>query len=473
MILLNRRFTFESAPGFIRVGRMFFCFIFATLLFSSVANATFRETRYMTFSIDVQGPTAGTGVPDSFNWLPIRGTDILTPFWPGPPGPNRAELSGQLPLSQPGIYIRPDGMPSPFLDIFNGWGEGDALSYGNDPMDEPTGNCFGYGCLHIFSVDEFAIGLPGTDLRLEGALGRGEAAADTFRSHELELPTAPLQGWNRQYTDGDGIGLGEFPFRGIGLVEPPNPATALSSGRPGQIVPGDNLDAVDFGKKIDDVGYPFYASLDSIFLDPLETFGAPPNYATAAANGIVGGDVVLVTEESGFLYASASQLGLDIFGPDTDDLDALKLLENGVGGYQQSIVPFDWISGQTDMLLFSVRRNSSTISILDSILGLPIEEGDILTTSCPAGSVLPDGTVCVGGSAPGIFVAAESLGLATVRSGTAMSYGVINPIYGRDVWADDLDAYDQVVPEPRAIELLVMGFIGVTVAVRRRGFSAH
>jgi hypothetical protein len=114
------------------------------------------------------------------------------------------------------------------------------------------------------------------------------------------------------------------------------------------------------------------------------------------------------------LYAAANQLGLNLTGA-LDDLDALALHENGVPGYQPSIFPNDWLGGATDMLLFSVRRGSSLIGQLDSLFGLPIAEGDILTT--PFG----------GFGFPAIYIAAENLGLV------ARIVGAPN---------DDLDALD-------------------------------
>jgi hypothetical protein len=353
--------------------------------------------------------------------------------------------------------------PSPFLNETNGWGELDALSFGHDPLDVPFDNPYSY----VFSVDEFAIGLPDTAVRIEGAWGNLEASADTFitkKPSPLPEPPPPLGdfGTNAAFTDGDSVGLIE-----------PNPPIPWDGGIPGQIDPGDNLDAVDFGTLLSDQFGPLYGSGDSAFDDPLDTVALPPNYGTAAANGFVGGDVFVGTAAGLALYAPAPMLGLDLIaGPDSDDLDALKLHENSIDGYQASIVPFDWIDGTTDMLLFSVRRGSALIGFLDSIFGVPIEEGDILTTPCPAGSVLPDGTVCAGGSLPGIFTAAEWLGLATVRShlllGTDIaSYGVINPAYGIDVWADDLDAVDQV-PEPGTLALLMAGLGGLAGVRRRR-----
>jgi hypothetical protein len=429
----------------------------------------------MTFSIDVQGPTIGQ--QDSFYDIPIAGSDILTPENPSvPPGP---WPPGQVPPPPPpGVFIlNPPGggFPPPGLAIDNapglgastGWGEVDALSYGRDPIDTPFPVAGKPRPHYVFSVDEFAIGLPGTAVRTEGALGNQEAAADTFITPPKPVlpfpPTAP--GMNYAFTDGDGVAPSGAP--GVGLIEPDPPTVSTLPD------PGDNLDAVDFDTTLADRSGPVYISLDSAFADPLEVASAPPNYGTAAANGFVGGDVLVGTpapDPGGPLaiYAAAASLGLDLNGGDTDDLDALKLWENGIPGYQVSDIPFDWLTGATDMLLFSVRRGSDVIGRLDSIFGQPIEEGDILTTPCPAGSTLPDGTICVGGPTPGIFTAAEWLGLATVRSGTAASWGIINPAYGTDSWADDLDALDQKIPVPGTLALLGLGLSGFAALRRRR-----
>ncbi len=74
------------------------------------------------------------------------------------------------------------------------------------------------------------------------------------------------------------------------------------------------------------------------------------------------------------------------------------------------------------MLLFSVRRGSALIGQPDSLMGLPIEEGDILMPPVEGGN-----------GNPAIFIAAEALGLSTSRSGgngdelNAADSGGINP----------------------------------------------
>jgi len=128
------------------------------------------------------------------------------------------------------------------------------------------------------------------------------------------------------------------------------------------------------------------------------------------------------------LYAPAAVLGLDFAGPDTDDLDALILLEDG-----------DGVLTGLEVVLYSVRRGSAVIGAFDSLLGLPIEEGDVLTLPTAAGAF------------PAIFIPAEALGLGTLRSGsTAFTFG------------DELDALDlQGVPEPCKLPARLLGLADV------------
>jgi hypothetical protein len=160
-----------------------------------------------------------------------------------------------------------------------------------------------------------------------------------------------------------------------------------------------------------------FFSLDAAFVNPCLGI---PNTGSAAANGFLPGAILHTPVPGGppMVYAPPGMLGLDFFGPGTDDLDALALAENGIAGFQPSMIPYDWlIPGGPDMVLYSVRRGSAVIGMPDSNFGIPIEPGDILTTP-KMGGVSPF---------PAIFIAAEWLGLSTARMGGPM---------------DDLDALD-------------------------------
>jgi hypothetical protein len=168
-----------------------------------------------------------------------------------------------------------------------------------------------------------------------------------------------------------------------------------------------------------------YFSLDAAWADPAS--GLPHN-GSAAIHGVSAADVLLTpfAGAAPAVWAPAPTLGLDIAMPGMeDDLDALVICLNSMPGFQPSHAPYDWLTGSTDMVLFSVRRGSPVIGMPDSIFGVPIEEGDILTTplATALGGVSPF---------PGIFISAETLGLATSRSGMVPAGG----------FADDLDALD-------------------------------
>jgi hypothetical protein len=293
-----------------------------------------------------------------------------------------------------------------------------------------------------FSVDEFAAGMQPPPLlppnvSTEGAAffpapSPQEASADIFVFFPSvawppglgPVPPLAVPPGNTDILDGDGtIPIGPF---GLGLFEPNIP-------NPGPFDAGDNLDAVDVDFPANPTSFPVYFSLDSgpAVFDAIEGVAGS---GSAAANGpFVGGDV-LVTLAPGagpVIYAPAVLLGLDLFGPDTDDLDALVLLENGDGIFQPSVVPYDWANpGGPDMLFFSVRRGSAVVGMPDFYLGLPISEGDILVPAGPAGSP------------PGIWFTAESLGLCTWRGGVP-SPGCGPPLpWGP--FSDDIDALDLV-----------------------------
>jgi len=260
---------------------------------------------------------------------------------------------------------------------------------------------------HLYlSVDADAVGmmLPAAPSIVSEA-PLGESAADMFVS--LALGPGPLAPFgtpmpgSTAVLDGNGVqGASAFRYRGLGLREPTFPGAALPTS-------GDNLDALASWLPLAQ-NWPLtgvFFSLDGALIDP---WTGIPGSNSAVAHGFVGGDVLVtpIPNMPPLLYAPANQLGLDQFGPNTDDLDALVICENNVPGWQRALSPYDWIFGQ-DLLLFSVRRGSAVIGRPDSIFGLPISEGDVLVPPVPGGL----------SPMPGIFIAAENLGLATVRQG--------------------------------------------------------
>lgn len=376
------------------------------------ANPAVRAQIGPTFSIDFQGPTAGgpgplSGFPDSFSGLGNDEGSILTTAIPdGSVMPNPPAFG---PLPPPGVLIGSiPGSGAPYGDLvidvgLHGAVEVDALSYGRDA-----------GLQLFFSVDEFAVGsLTPPDVFTQGGFGKEEASADVFKYNGPAKPSGavfPGPG-NTAFIDGDGVA--PFGGPGLGLIEP-NP---FSFGA----VPdrGDNLDALDVNTRTGHLLGPVFFSMDARFADPFEG-GSPPNTGTAPGNGFSSGDVVVTSPFGPFLYAPAGALGLDSAGFDSDDLDALALFDDGAIEPLGRGVGIPFYSPDRDRILFSVRRGSAIIGTPDSLLGLRIEEGDVLAPPTAAG--LP----------PAIFITAEALGLATVRSGTTAGMNA----------GDELDALD-------------------------------
>jgi hypothetical protein len=382
----------------------------ATAAFCALSGSARAQ---VTFSVDYHGMTIAK--PATGSGAPITEGDILAPATPG-------MLPAYGPLPAPVIVISAGfGPPAPglVLPMFPGCVghppgmacalEVDALSYGVDfkvphaPL--PAGT-------YVFSVDRCSVGFPGSPLpgNVTSEAPFADAASDIFQ--DLGLPPGPLPPGgpvgNAGIVDGNGIPSGSgWVYPGLGLVEPSPVAIGAT---------GDDIDALDF-----DTPFPppmgVFFSLDAAFVNPCLGI---PNTGSAAANGFPPGAVLHtpVLGAPAVVYAPPGMLGLDFFGPGTDDLDALALAENGIAGFQPSMVPYDWmIPGGPDMLLFSVRRGSAVVGMPDSLFGIPIEPGDILTTP-KAGGVSPF---------PAIFIAAEWLGLSTARMGGPM---------------DDLDALD-------------------------------
>jgi len=366
------------------------------------------------FSIDWQSATVG--MPDSASFTPITHGDILivnggTPGLDPLPTPDIAitHLIGGLGLF-PGCVGSPPGSMCRV--------EVDAFSWGVDDLITTAG--IQPGQLQ-FGVDRFA---GGNGPMLPNVLSErpfGDASADVFMNSGFlppgPLPMGPSVG-HRGVLDGNGLPSGSgYTYAGLGLIEPALPSSAFANA-------GDNLDALDtlpVGATPPPV---VYFSLDSVFPDPITGF---PNLGSGLPFGYTGADILQTTFGlAPVVWAPEWLLGLGLTGL-ADDVDALTLVDNGDGIFQPSIVPYDWVGGTTDMLLFSVRRGSAVIGMPDSIFGIPIEEGDILTTPLPTG---------FGGVSPfpGIFIAAENLGLGTLRSGTASGNT-----------GDDLNALDSYI----------------------------
>lgn len=369
-------------------------------------------TAQVRFSIDYRGASIGT--PATGGGC-ITEADILAPATAGgvpaygPLPPPMIAISGGFGPPAPGLGI--PGVPCHAPGVAS-MREVDALSFGVDALIKPAQMPAG---VYVFSVDACSMGVPSAlapNVATEFPVS--DSAADAFES--LALPAAPVGPGpvvgNSGIIDGNGlISPSGALYVGLGLVEPRLPGAALT---------GDDVDAIDIGPGVTIAGATYF-SLDAAFLNPCTGL---PNTGSAAANGFAPGAVLVTAVPGGppAVYAAPGLLGLDLFGPGTDDLDALALCENGVPGFQVSPAPYAWIGLGTDELLFSVRRGSMVVGKPDSVFGLPIEPGDILIPPV-AGGLSPF---------PGIFVAAERLGLATGRAGFAM--------------AAELDALDTVMP---------------------------
>ncbi len=367
---------------------------------AALASLCVAARAQTTFSIDYRGPTKG--LPAG---IPITEGDILAPatFFPAPgplPPPVIVIPHGPAPIGlglPGGPACAPPGIPCA--------DEVDALSYGLDGPHLPGALA---GSIK-FSVGRTALGLPSpTAPNVASEAAAFDAPSDVFI--DLGLPPGPLPpgvapAGNTRMVDGNGAP----PFaRALGLVEPQGPPCAAL------VSAGDNLDGLDIDGPL---AGPIYFSLEGAGLD-LCGF---PRTASAPFNGVPPAAILNVFGAGGplVIYAAPQSLGLDRSGPFTDDLDALAVFENGAPGYQPSPGPFAWApTAPFDMVLFSVSGTSPVIGAPDSIFGLPIAPGDILVPPV-AGGVSPN---------PGIFIAAENLGLRTARSGAPLG--------------DELDALD-------------------------------
>lgn len=363
------------------------------------------------FTGSIEWQSVSVGQIDGSGALPITEGDLLAP-----------SASGFGPLPRMTVVLNGGLLGLPGYSNCAGHVSGtpcgveiDAHSRGNETIFLAPG-VPGQRPRLYWSVDEYARGvdggLPGQNMLRVEALAF-EAAADVYTTRNLltgPLQPGPFTPSTLLVLDGNGLlspaGVASVRARGLGLVEPIQPGAPFDQ--------GDNLDALSLSPAAP--GGAEYYSLDGGLVDPASGVAGSNSAATlsvspAAVLRRLPGAAVSV-------YATPAQLGLDLEGFGTDDLDALVLAEDGDGVFHPSLAPNDWSDAAGnqvgDMLLFSVRRGSRVVGRPDSQFGLPIEPGDILTT--PVGGL----------GRPAIYIPAEALGARTQRSGA--------------VQADDVDA---------------------------------
>jgi hypothetical protein len=285
----------------------------------------------------------------------------------------------------------------------------DDISYGNDcpsfpilvaPCPPPV--------RYLYSVDRFAVGAPLSATAAQVAAD-GAAASDVFVSAFFLLapPCAPMP--NLLAIDGDGLLAGLPPppgTVGLGLVEPFLPAPNLAQ---------DNLDALDVSDPIFVDAPPWEGIQEAAVFFTLD----PPS---AAAAGVSPADILVsgppYTPPGAFaVWAPAAALGL----APMDNIDALGIFLGLPGA------PFP---SPGTAVYFSLAPVSPALAVLPTPCGFPI------------GTATPGDVWGTLGGPPMLMIGAESLNLATIRSGFP------NPFVGND----NLDAIDGVA-EPVSPDL--------------------
>ena len=364
---------------------------------AALALTTAQAGAQTTFSIDAKGPTFLA--PSCGFGAPIFPDDIL-----GVCHPSTNPAPGVLPAPRVVIPAGPGGLGLAPLGTFY---DVDALSYAADGPalpGMPRGSVW-------FSLRRESTALP-TPFPPSAAteLGIAEGAADLFIDVGLlPGPLPPALGGNTLAVDANGVpSPGLLGYPSLGLIEPHGVCL------PG-FDPGDNIDALDIANTPVPALGPVLFSIGN--LAPCAGFGALGGLRPGAILGASGG------LGGPFVWAPPGLLGLDLAGAVTDDLDALAVFENGVAGFQPSPGPYAWAPfAPFDMVLFSVSNGSAVIGAPDSVFGIPIQAGDILIPPVPGGL----------SPFPGIFIAAENLGLVTGR---------FFPVVGDDI--DGLDVLRQ------------------------------
>ena len=215
--------------------------------------------------------------------------------------------------------------PAFTLGFCGGPDDVNALSLGRDftlaPPDPANPNASLF-----FSVDPASVGLAGSGVNNETLGCVPEPEADEFGTGGGAT--------NYQYFDGDGIASCANPGApSLGLVEPP-PVGG----------PSDDLDALD-PLNLSASGPPIFASLEQAS----PSLGFLPHLPTSAADIFVDFGMGIAG-----LYAPAGMLGLDMMGPNTDDVDALCIDDaDGDAAYTPG-----------DRVWFSLTRGSATLPLI-------------------------------------------------------------------------------------------------------------
>jgi len=399
---------------------------------SAVLLAGAPSARAQHFSLDKQSPTVLNGVCDcNSQSFPITEGDILVPGLPPPlrvnptfpctsPLPTCAPSDGP---ATPGVIIYdvdPHVAYSLFLGLADVTGCHDDAGCPNAPpgpcrveVDALSSGFSGFGnplrpSTVKFSVDRLSTGVANPATIQYACIPSVYTEAPTLEAHAdvfadlldlQELPPfspgamPPLHG-NVGVADGEGCrnAITGHQYPGAGPVEPP-----ILAG------PGDNVDALEVEEFHVEAGCLVYISLDPDTVDA----HAPlwPQFQNLSPADIL--EVDVTTGTVGRLY-KAADLGLDW---ELDDVDALAIGFPGGGNCEvpENMNPVG--------VLFSVTRDSDVVGKPDSLYGVRIQPGDIL--SKPQGS-WPNVT-------PEIYIPAEMLGLVASRE----PFGV---------FPDDLDA---------------------------------
>ena len=237
-----------------------------------------------------------------------------------------------------------------------------------------------------------------------GVAGTALAAQVAAGEAGADIFHTALGGSNTLLLDGDAAGPGPIAPP-MGVFEPTTPPPPLA--RP------DDVDAWDT-RLLPPAGSPVYFSIDS---------------TTGTSDAVFVGPAGAGYDTGGVFYAGVVPLGLSVF-PGVNDIDGLVVVDNDG-------LPLTFTPG-VDLVFFSLTVGSVALAPSGATAG------DILVD--PAGAALLG--IAAPPGLPGIAFTEASMGIATALS--------------------ELDGFDfLIVPEPSAVVLALVGFVGLLVLRRR------